>query len=202
MFRRSLVRLLAAVLVIAATVGCTSTVAGTPTTGSASAQDPVAWIDTVCGGLVPFGDAVTAVPNLDRGNLAAARRDTSAYLSKILASLDSGLSALDAAGPSPIDGGEALVTKVQTTITKLRSDLAAQKTRLDAVDPNDPVALGTLFIEIGTTLQKFSQDDPTTALRTNAKLRDAASQSSNCRKLNGLTVDSTGAPLPIPTTTR
>ncbi|MEA2345745.1 MAG: hypothetical protein QOF63_3914 [Thermoanaerobaculia bacterium] len=202
MLRRNLVRMLAAAVLTALVVGCTSTVAGTATKASSAAQDPVAWIDAVCGGLVPFGDAVTAVPNLDRRDLAAAKSDTSAYLSKILAALATGQSVLDTAGPSPIDGGEELAAKVRTTIAQLTSDLTAQKAKLDAADANDPVALGLVFIEVGTTLQEFSQNDPLAALRTNPQLRAAANQSSNCRKLSSLPVASTGVPLPVPTPTR
>ncbi len=203
MRRRAAVRLLAAVLTTLSLAGCTTQVAGRPTAGSAPTKDPVAWIDAVCGGLVPFAEAALRVPDLDQIDLPAAQRATSRYVGGLLDGLDGGQSNLDAAGPAPIQGGEALAAKVQTTITRLKTELSAQKSRLDAADPRDPVALGLLFIEIGTTLQEVGADNPLDELSTDARLRAAANQASNCNRLDTLPATSVptvpAVPLPTPT---
>lgn len=187
------VALLGAVLVAALLgAGCATTVTGRAApAGAASAPtaaattDPVAWVDSVCGSLLPFVRAASTEPKINPSDPGAALRGLSAYLGTAVSTLDTALSGLRAAGPSPVAGGDEVVTTLSAALTKFRTTFQTAKTKIDAVDPNNPSEVATALPEAIAPLQELSSlRDPTADLKSSPELDRAAQQAANCKALD------------------
>lgn len=146
----------------------------------------VAWADDVCGALLPLADALSTPPKVGSSDPEALGEGFGRYFDDGVAALDASLAGLAAVGPSPVDGGDEIVTGLTGTLTTTRTSLAAAKTRLDAIDPADPSELVTSLPALLEPLEAFSDlSDPATALSENPALDRAAEQAPNCRALPG-----------------
>jgi hypothetical protein len=180
----------AAAVLLAA--GCATTVTGTavPVGASSAAPtaanptDPVAWVDDVCGSLLPFVKASTAQPQIDASDPAAAVKGLSAYLGAAVASIDESLAGLKAAGPSPVEGGDEVVTALTGALTTFRTSFKDAQTQIDAVDATDPTQVVTALPKALEPLEKLSAlGDPTADLKSNPELDRAAQKAPNCQTL-------------------
>jgi len=193
--RRSRTLLLAAAT--AATValsGCSATVTGSPAPTGASTNsggdavaptsDPVAWTDKVCGSLLPLQESLSAKPQFDENDPAAAVKALSDFLGKSEASIDQAISGLDAAGPSPVASGDPAVAKIKSALTTIRSSFDQAKVALDKIDPNNVSELVTALPQAVAPLQELSKlQDPTTDLQSSPELEAAAAKAPNCQTL-------------------
>jgi hypothetical protein len=176
------------------TTGCAATtVTGTPApagAGSAAAavpaeSDPVAWVNGVCGSLLPFVKAAATEPTIDPSNPKAAIKGLSTYLGKAVSTLDTGLAGLKAAGPSPVEGGDQVVTALTSALTKFQKSFKDAKTKIDAVDPTDLSQVATTLPAALAPLQELSSlPDPTADLKSSPALDKAAQQAPNCKALS------------------
>lgn len=185
--------LLAAVAAALLTTGCATTVTGTPASAGASSPagttatqtDPVAWVNGVCGSLLPFVKAASVPPNVDPSDPKAAVKGLSDYLGQTVTSLDTALNGLKAAGPSPVAGGDEVVTTLTTALTKFRTSFQNAKTKIDAVDPNNLTEVATALPDALAPLQELSDlKDPTADLKSSPQLDAAAKQAPNCKVLS------------------
>ncbi len=179
--------------------GCSSTVQGTaaPTGGSPAAtgdggstapvptDDPVAWMDQVCGVLLPLTEAPTA-PSLDPSTATpeqafAQLRDS---LTKAAEGMGTAIDGLEAVGPSPITGGDELVQQMSTTLGTAKTALDSAAEKLQDVDPDDPESLYTALADLGSIEGLEGLEDPGKAFTTNPELEAAAKQAPKCQQLN------------------
>lgn len=194
--RTSRPALLAAALAAALLLGtgCTSSVTGTaaPTGGTpapsralAPTGDPVAWVDDVCGALTQAADITTRQPRLDpNGDSAALLTGVSDYFGQAVEAFDAAIAGLGAAGPSPIEGGDELVTRLTDALTTIRTPFQDAKAQLDAADPNDPASLAALPAVLAPLAEIRRIPDPASELQDNPELRRAAEQAPNCQQLD------------------
>ena len=189
-----LVPLVAAALFGAA--GCASLIPGTPSsTGSGGAaapgggsapasttDDPVVWVDQVCGALIPFVEAATTEPPLDSNNPTELVTGLSTFFGTVGEAAGTAAQGVQAAGPSPVEGGDELVTNLTTTLTSIQTSFQGAKTAIDS-SGGDPTAL----TEALAPLEQLSTQDPTADLLNNAELNAAAEQAANCNQLKSLT---------------
>jgi hypothetical protein len=193
--RHTLPAVTAAVLL--AVAGCSG---GTATPGPAAVttaavpdSPPVRWIDAVCGSLLPLGPAMQAVPRVDRANAAATLQGLSGFFSVLVDAFDQATGKLKAVGPSPIRGGDEIVTRLSDALTSSRATVADARTAIDKVDVRDPAALAAELPAALAPLQQLSTlPDPTAGLRSNPELDSAAAQAPNCKAF------STAATSPAP----
>jgi hypothetical protein len=93
-----------------------------------------------------------------------------------------------AAGPSPVEQGDELVTGLTEALTTFQTTFDSTKTRLDAVDTSDPAALATALPEAIAPLQDLANvPDPTDQLQSNSELDAAAEQAPNCQQIETVT---------------
>ncbi len=186
--------LLAAVIAAAVALsGCSATVTGSPApTGAvtgdggavAATTDPVAWMDKVCGSLLPFTVTVSTAPSLDSKDPSAVARSLIDYLGKSETAIDQALAGLDAAGPSPIAAGDPAVAKIKSALTTVRTSFDKAKTALDKIDPTNAAEVASTLPTVLASLQDISGiQDPTTDLQTNPELKAAAAKAPNCQTL-------------------
>lgn len=174
--------------------GCTTAVPGTAgangaaTTAAAepadARQDAVGWVDDVCDALLPFIEAA-AMPQLDTtGDPATLVEGFGEYLDKAGSSADSAISGMADVGPSPVAGGDEIVTRLTETLTIFRTSFQDAKAKLDAVDTTDPQSLATELPAAIAPLQKLADlPDPTAGLQASAELDAASKQAPNCQQI-------------------
>ena len=170
-----------------ALTGCSTSTTGSPVVGTserAATNDPVVWMNRVCGSLLPFQQTLkTAPPSTDRDPTATAQA-ISAFLGRSETALDTSLADLDAAGPSPVAGGDAALAKLKSALTTVRASINRTKTALDNIDPTNGLevasTLPTVFVSLADLVKI---QDSTTDLRNNPALQAAAAQAPNCQTL-------------------
>ena len=189
-----LVPLVAAALFGAA--GCSSIIPGIPSSAGsgggsapadggsapASTDDPVAWVDQVCGALIPFVEAATTEPPLDSSNPNELVTGLSTFFGTVGDAAGTAAEGVQAAGPSPVDGGDELVTNLTTTLTSIQTSFNGAKEAIDS-SGGDPTAL----TEALAPLEQLSTEDPTADIYNNPELNAAAEQAANCNQLKSFT---------------
>ena len=187
--RRLILAVVAAAVVLS---GCSATVSrsasptGAATGGGtvAATTDPVAWVDKVCGSLLPLQQSLSNEPQFDQNDPAAGVKALSDFLGRGEAAVDQALSGLDEAGPSPVPNGDASVARVKTALTTVRSSFDQVKTTLDKIDPNNTTDLITALPQAVAPLAQLSKlQDPTTDLQSSPELKAAAAKAPNCQTL-------------------
>jgi hypothetical protein len=176
--------LLAAFAAAALTLtGCSTGTPGAATAPQAT-TDPVVWMNRVCGSLLPFQQTLkTAHPNTDDDPTAIAQ-SISAFLARSENAIDTSLADLDAAGPSPVAGGDAAIAELKSALMTIRTSFVRTKTALDNVDPNNAVEVASTLPTVLVSLAELVKiQDSTTDLRENSALKAAAAQAPNCQSL-------------------
>ena len=176
-----------------ALTGCSTSVTGSPVGANSDAAgtsplqptpDPVVWMDRVCGSLLPLQQTLKTVPQNTGDNATATAASISAFLGRSETALDTTLTDLDAAGPSPVAGGDAAVGKLEAALTTVRASIVHMKTALDNIDPTNAFevasTLPTVFVSLADLVKI---QDSTTDLRNNPTLQAAAAQAPNCQSL-------------------
>lgn len=168
--------------------GCTTVVPG------AAEPDPefvaaIGWVDQVCGALLPFIQTASVPPQLDpASDPATLLLGLSTYLGGASTSAGAAIDAMAAAGPSPVAGGDELVTGLTGTLTTFQTTLDGAKTQIDALDPNNPLALiETLPAAVAPLEQLSNLPDPTAGLQSSPELDQASELAANCKKVEQLT---------------
>lgn len=191
-----LVPLVAAALLGA---GCSSTVPGTaaPVGGSPAStgtdgggaaaagptDDPVAWMNQVCGALTPLTEA-PADPDISPGKTPQETVDQiKGYLTKAGDAMGSAIDGLAAAGPSPIDGGDEFVQKMTSTLNTAKTALDSTAQQLEGVDADDPESLYTALGSLTTAEGLGDLENPAAGFEANAELEAAAKEAPNCQQL-------------------
>lgn len=182
--------ILSAVAAMALGSGCTTTVPGAATADSqaVAAQgsgDAVAWVDQVCGSLLPFIRAAGSPPQpADAGDPATLVRNISDYLAAAEATAESAISGMADAGPSPVAGGDQIVDQLSGTLSTFQSSFRTARTRIEDVDVNDPQALLTeLPAAVAPLEQLATMPNPAADLRGSPELDQAAEQAANCQQI-------------------
>ncbi len=174
--------------VVLLAAGCATTVPG-PAAPTSSQQVPaspqsVAWADSVCGAILRFTDAVTAPPKLDASTPADAVRGVTGFLGTASTGLQGSIESLGQVGPSPVQGGDAVVQNLSATLTTVKTSFDAARSRLAAVNLNDPQALATALPEALTPLGQLARvTDLGAGLQANPELERAADQAPKCQQV-------------------
>ena len=150
-------------------------------------EDAVAWTNQVCGALAGFTQTATTGPRVDAADPAAAVHGVSRYLGSTADELERSLTALDAVGSSPVEGGDQYVARLREALGSIRAGFVSARTQLAAVDTTDAEALATAIPAAVAPLQELRDlPDPTEGLRANDALRAAAEQAPRCRELRAV----------------
>jgi hypothetical protein len=185
----------AALAVVLFGAGCTTTVPGSPAatgagpsaaapTAGATESDPVAWVDKVCGALLPFGQIANEQPSINSSDPAKMVSGLSDFLGKTSSTLDGAIDGMAAAGPSPVDGGDEAVAALTKGLTTFRSTVQEAKTKIDAIDTSNPRELATELPAAVQTLSKLADvPNPTAELESNPELDAAAKKAPNCQQI-------------------
>jgi hypothetical protein len=171
--------------IVAAVLTLVVSLAGcaTPAPGNGqlpAADDPVAWAGRLCASLQPLGALKGQLPAMDPNDPSTGRATLSTYFTSAEQAADQALTGLAGAGSSPIAGGDDAVAALSGALHRLRDAYHEAKTKIDAIDPKDPVGLGTQLPGIFSSLAAASNDAALNTLGTNAGLNDAVKKAASC----------------------
>jgi hypothetical protein len=170
-------------------LACTTAVSGSArpagSTQGTTTTDSVQWVDGVCGALLPFVRTAGTPPQLTAApDPAALAKSIGDYLAQGAGAADSAITGIARVGPSPVAGGDEVVTRLTGTLTTFRTSFQNAKAQVDAVDTTDPQALATELPKAVAPLQQLANmPDPTVDLQTNPELQRASAQAPNCQQI-------------------
>jgi hypothetical protein len=173
--------------------GCSTSITGSPvgassngagTTAPQATSDPVVWMNRVCGSLLPLQQTLKTVPQHTDDDPTATATSISAFLGRSETAIDKSLADLDAAGPSPVAGGDAAIAELKSALTTIRTSLDRTKTALDKIDPTNAFEVASTLPTVFVSLAELVKiQDSTSDLRKNPALQAAAAQAPNCQSL-------------------
>lgn len=173
--------------------GCATTVAGTPSADPAPAptegpgSDPVAWVDSVCGGVLEFATPVAVFPDYAAdADPAAVKRTFSGYLGGVVSGVTRSRDALDRVGRSPAAGGDEALDRMRGALEVLEQDFTQARAAIEAADPNDTGAFLGALGEAESTLRDIAVPDPIAELGTIPRLQRATERAEQCDRLSAL----------------
>lgn len=136
------------VLTLLALAGCNYPVDTAPTPSrpfappaTAAGAGPDAWLDQVCTALVPVAVTARDVPATVPDDLVGSRNRLVSFIDTRLVALNSAVEQIDAAGPAPIDNGQAASAAAVDVLRQRVAALNERRADLVAVPANDPVTL-------------------------------------------------------------
>jgi hypothetical protein len=196
-----LVPLVAAAMAVA---GCSSTIPGTAapagaggtagTASSASAaptstDDPVVWVDQVCGALLPFIQTASEEPPLSNSSDPAELvKGLSTYLGKASDAAGTAVDGMKAAGPSPIKDGDKLVSGLSDTLGTFQKTFGGVKSDIDKLDTSDPLKLASALPNaIGPLAELSNLPNPTADFQSNPELEAASKKAAKCQEIEKTT---------------
>jgi hypothetical protein len=145
----------------------------------------VAWVDQVCGSLLPFVQAAGRPPEpsvaKDPSTLV---RNITNYLSETEESAGSAISGLAAAGPSPVAGGDEIVNGMSSTLETMQTSFRDARTRIERVDVNDRQALlREVPAAIASLEQLATVPNPMADLQGSPELQRATQEAAGCQQI-------------------
>jgi hypothetical protein len=178
--------LLPAVVALALSGGCTTSVSGAATAdGAAVEQGAVAWVDQICGSLLPYVKAAGSPPKpAEAPDAATLVRDLNDYLSKSEESAGSAISGMEAAGPAPVAGGDEIVGRLTSTLETMQASLRDARTRIERVDINDRQELQREVPAAIESVERLATTpSPMADLQGNPQLAAAGKQAAGCQEI-------------------
>jgi hypothetical protein len=153
-----------AAALLALTAACGS---GTPAPDGPSPQ-AVAWVDKVCGAMKAVQDAGSTQPNADATNPAAAIGGLETYFGGVVTAVGNAQATLKAAGPSPVAGADADVTRISGELGQVQAAFQKAHDAVKGLDPANPNAVATgLTTALAPVQQLNVASDPIGQMRRN-----------------------------------
>jgi hypothetical protein len=149
--------------------------------GLPNADDPVVWADRVCASLQPLAALKDESPHFDANNPAATRDSMARYFSDAADRSGQSLKGLSLAGPSPIAGGDDVASRLRAALQRRQAAYANARDKVERINPNDPVGIGTQLPGVLRDLANASDDTGLDSLGNNPELNDAVKRAPGCR---------------------
>lgn len=193
---RPLGRLVTALALTACALGCSR---------GSDTDDPAIWADRVCTALLPLVLVNDSRPAVNAADFAATKQSMSMALADGADAMSRMLSGLDAAGTSPIGGGNDVVAKLKNLATEVRGTMLDAKIKLDAANPAGSAmfidALADAFSARATLATKVEQAQQ--IVQSNPQVSAAALKGASCPQVGlGATAAVPPSSLPPPPTSR
>jgi hypothetical protein len=178
--------LLPAVAAMALTGGCTTSVSGAASAdGAAVEPGAVAWVDQICGSLLPYVEAAGSPPKpAEAPDAATLVRDITDYLSESEQSAGAAVTGMTAAGPAPVAGGDEIVRRLRSTLETMQASLRDARTRIERVDINDRQELQREVPAAIESVERLANvPSPMADLQRNPELAQAGREAAGCQQI-------------------
>ena len=127
-----------------------------------------------------FGN-LSECPHFDANNPAATRDSMARYFADAADRSGQSLKGLSLAGPSPIAGGDDVANKLRAALQRRQAAYGDARDKVERIDPNDPVGIGTQLPGIMRNLANASNDTGLDSFGNNPELNDAVKQAPGCK---------------------
>lgn len=164
--------------------------AGGPTS-SASQQAPaqpgqagVRWIDGFCSSVAKFMGASQSAQPPKSQDPAAIKQAMSERLGRMATGAETVVADLDAMNPSPIDGGDKLISSAKQTYTLVNKAAEKAKSTIDSAPASNMQAVKQAVQSASKEFQQVKKaKSPFKQLQSNKKLATAFRQAPQCKQL-------------------
>jgi hypothetical protein len=176
--------LLPAVAALALSGGCTTAVSGAASADSVAAeQGTVAWVDQICGSLLPYLKAAASPPKPAAAPDAATLvRDIDDWLTESEKSAGTAISGMDAAGPAPIAGGDEIVGRLSSTLKTMQASYRDARARIERVDINNRQELQREVPAAVESVKRLASS-PMADLQRYPELAQAGKEAAGCQQI-------------------
>jgi hypothetical protein len=164
-----------------------TTAPGGPASGAPADDAKVAWVDKVCGEIIPLASADSgAPPNLADPDSGKAVKAFGDYIGQSVKQIETAVANLKNAGPSPIEGGDAALAKLVGALEALRQSYQESQAKLSKVNTKDQAAAQSALVEAFAKLSAGGNQLAQTVQSVEADqgIAAAVGQAPNCQKLN------------------
>lgn len=157
------------------------------------AADPgVVWIDTVCGSMLELSTTVSS-PKVDTSSPEATFRSYSAFIGSYIAGIDKAIQTTQAAGPSPLEGGDAMLKGIIDPLIAYKGKLEQSKAAIDKAKADDPASVAA-----ATTALQVLKSPPTFDVPSTPEVAEATSAAPSCKRLHDLGKQAATSPSAAP----
>jgi hypothetical protein len=178
--------LLPAVAALALSGGCTTSVSGAASADTAVVeQGAVAWVDQICGSLLPYVEAAGSPPRpAEAPDAATLVREINDYLSESEQSAAAAITGMAAAGPAPVAGGDAIVQRLSSTLETMQASLRDARIRIERVDINNRQELQREVPAAIESVERLANNpSPMADLQRNPELAQAGKEAAGCQQI-------------------
>jgi hypothetical protein len=102
------------------------------------------------------------------------------YFGQAVTAADQSIQGLEQAGPSPVPGGDDVASRLHSALGQLRTAYKHAQSKVDSVDPTDPVGMGTQLPAILTELDNATNSASLSSIGNDPALNDAVRQAPSC----------------------
>lgn len=177
---------LPAVAALALSGGCTTSVSGAASAGSAPAeQGAVAWVDQICGSLLPYVKAAVSPPKpAEAPDAATLVRDINNWLSESEESAGAAITGMAAAGPAPITGGDEIVRRLSSNLETMQASFRDARTRIERVDIRNRQELQREVPAAVESVERLANtSSPMADLQRSPELVQAGKEAAGCQQI-------------------
>jgi hypothetical protein len=155
-----------------------------------AADETTTWMGRVCEPLVPLTQRLGSLPVPDLADAAATRQAYVEYLDAAVQETDKAIETVTAAGPPPIEGGDAAANDIRGQLADLRRDLVQARDQIERAD-GDAAAVGQVVAATGNLIESFGNRlQAAAALTDDPRLEAAFEQAPQCRDLRAVDLPS------------
>ncbi|MQA09154.1 MAG: hypothetical protein GEU98_11530 [Pseudonocardiaceae bacterium] len=141
------------------------------------------WIDGFCGSMGNFAQAMQGTQPPNSQDPSAVKQAMSQMLGNMTQGATKLVSDMDSMKPSPINGGDKLVTGVKQSYGQLLDSAKQAKTKVDSAPESNPQATMQAVQSASGELGKIDLQKPFKELQSNKELAGAAQQAPKCQQL-------------------
>jgi hypothetical protein len=177
--------LLPAVAALALSGACTTSVSGAATADSAVEQGAVAWVDQICGSLLPYLKAAGSPPKpAEAPDAATLVREINDYLSESEQSAGTAITGMAAAGPAPMAGGDDVVRQLSGTLETMQVSLRDARARIERVDIKNRQQLQREVPAAIESVERLAKTpSPMADLQRSPELAQAGREAAGCQQI-------------------
>lgn len=161
-----------------------------PTPPAAAADEATTWMGRVCEPMTSLVQQLRSLPAPDPTDAAATKQAYVEYLDAAVQETDRVIEAVRAAGPPPVEGGDAAANDIQGQLADLRRDLVQARDQLEQAG-GDAAAIGQVIASAGNLIESFGNRlQAAAALTDNPQLEAAFEQAPECQELRAVDLPS------------
>lgn len=142
----------------------------------------VTWAGGLCSAMSDFSKAAKDAPPTDQNAQSIDVQKYVDYFNKLGTASQKSIDELKALGPAPVDGGDAAITELNTSLTSVKQTFDSTATKLAGTDASDASAVRDVLTQVQTDLKSKPLFN-LSAVGSNKDLDAAVGKAPSCQSL-------------------